>query len=73
MKLIASLTAGALAAYFALIVVVTHLHTLSELMCNSDFSLPSLACRFTGLGVTVLLVPMAALVAGAFAWKLASR
>ena len=72
MKLLASLLAAAVAAYAALVVAVTHLHALSGLMCSSDFSLPGLACRFAGLAVTVLLVPVAGVAAGLAVWMISS-
>lgn len=72
MKLLASLLAGAMATYVALVVVITHLDALPELMCGSHFSLPGLACRFAGLVVSVLLVPAAGIAAGLAVWMLST-
>jgi len=58
-KTLASIVLGLLASYFTLLWVVGHLDTLSQAMCSTDFTLPALACRFGGLGITLLLIPLA--------------
>lgn len=70
MKTLASIAIGILAAYLTLGWVADHLDLVSKVACSDAFTLPDLACRFGGLFVTLLLVPLAGVVAFAVAWML---
>lgn len=63
MKTSVSIVVGLLASYLALIWAVGHLDAVSGALCSADFTLPAMACRFGGLGVTLLLVPLSGLAA----------
>ena len=69
MRLTWSLLAALLAAYLALVWVAGHLDTLSGALCSAEFTLPGMACRFAGLGLTLLMVPLSGVFAGLIAWK----
>ena len=63
MKTSVSIAIGLLASYLTLLWAVGHLDTVSGALCSTDFTLPAMACRFGGLGLTLLLVPLSGLVA----------
>ena len=69
MRLTLSLLAALLAAYLTLAWVSGHLDTVSASICSVEFTLPGIACRFAGLGITLLMIPVAGVLAGFIAWR----
>ncbi len=63
MKNIACIAIGLLVSYLALVWAVEHLGAVSSIACSPEFTLPAIACRFGGLGITLLLVPVAGVIA----------
>lgn len=58
MRTVACIAAGLLASYAALVLALNNLGTVSGAACSSEFTLPAIACRIGGLGITLLLVPL---------------
>lgn len=63
MKNVASIGIGLLVSYLTLVWAVENLGAVSSVACSAEFTLPAIACRFGGLGVTLLLVPVMGIVA----------
>lgn len=63
MKNIVSIGIGLVVSYLTLVWAVEHLGAVSSVACSSEFTLPAIACRFGGFGITLLLVPVAGIVA----------
>ena len=59
MKTLAAIALGLLASYLALVWVVGNLDAVSGAACSAEFTLPGIACRVGGLGLKLLLVPVA--------------
>jgi len=59
MKTLVSIVVGILAAYLTLVWAIGHLDAVSNTTCNQEFTLPAIACGFIGLGITILLIPLA--------------
>ena len=62
-KTLFPILAAVLASYLALVWAVQNIGTVSGALCNSEFTLPAIVCSVAGLGITVLLVPLAGIVA----------
>ena len=63
MKTAASIVLALVASYLTLVWAVGHLDAVSNAACSDEFSLPGIVCRFGGLGITLLLVPVSGLAA----------
>ena len=73
MKVLVSLAAALVATYIALAIALAHYDTLSAAACTTEFTLPGIACRFAGFGITLALVPVSGLIAGFATWILLAR
>ena len=73
MKILISLAAALIATYLALAFALGHYDTLSTAACTTEFTLPGIACRFAGFGVTLALVPVCGLIVGFATWILLQR
>lgn len=62
-KNFACIVIGLIASYLTLGLVAENLGAASMAACSDAFTLPALACRFAGLGVTLMLVPLAGVIA----------
>ena len=63
MKNIVPIGIGFVVSYLTLVWAVGHLGAVSSVLCSSEFTLPAIACRFRGLGITLLLIPVTGVVA----------
>ena len=63
MRTAVSVAIGLLVSFLTLWWVTSHLDFISRIACSDAFTLPALACRFGGLGITLLLVPLSGAVA----------
>ena len=63
MRTAAAIAIGLLAAHAMLVWAVRHLDRVSSAACSPEFTLPGIACRFGGLGLTLLFVPLAGVLA----------
>jgi hypothetical protein len=73
MRIAASIGIGLLVSFLTLWWATDHLDTISRAACSDTFTLPALACRFGGLGVTLLLGPTLGVVAFVAARRLLPR
>jgi len=62
-KTFACIVIGLIVSYLTLGLVAENLSAVSMAACSDAFTLPALACRFAGLGVTLILVPLAGVIA----------
>jgi hypothetical protein len=73
MKILISFATALVATYVALAFALGHYDTLSSAACTDDFTLPGIACRFAGFGVTLALVPLCGVIVGFATWILLVR
>jgi FtsH-binding integral membrane protein len=62
-KSLACIFVGLLASWLTLGLVADGLGSVAAAACSSEFTLPAISCRIASLGATLLLVPLAGVLA----------
>jgi len=68
MKLLASIAATIVATFIALVLAINHFNTLSFAVCPKAFDAEGILCRFAGIGITIVLIPICGVVVGVATW-----